>query len=118
MKPAMNNMRKIPSVESLLRKNETEILLESFGRDLTLEALRKALGTIRQGVKNGQAIPPASEIIQNAGGLIQTWLQPSLKPVINATGIILHTNLGRAPLSRDTLTAMQKRGMRIQQSRI
>ncbi len=103
----MNDLRKIPSLDSLLQQERSISLLDRFGRDLTVEGIRTALNTIRAETKNGKEIPSLDEIILLAQKMIEDWLQLSLTPVINATGIILHTNLGRAPLSQETLAAMQ-----------
>jgi len=53
-------------------------------------------------------IPKYGEIIQRAQVWLSSWVSPTLIPVINASGVILHTNLGRAPLSSETLQAIQK----------
>jgi L-seryl-tRNA(Ser) seleniumtransferase len=103
----MNALQKIPSVDFLLQQEAIKDLLESYGRNLVVASLRISLENIRLETKNGESIPPAGDIILTADNLIQEWLQPSLMPVINATGIILHTNMGRAPLSSETVTAMQ-----------
>ena len=107
MNPVMNNLKNIPSIDALLQHTAAEKLIASNGRDLTVKAIRQTLSTIRSEVKQGQSLPDSETIIQRAASLTQEWLQPSLIPVINATGIILHTNMGRAPLSADTLAAMQ-----------
>jgi L-seryl-tRNA(Ser) seleniumtransferase len=53
------------------------------------------------------ALPTNEEILSLAESRLSSWTQPTLVPVINASGVILHTNLGRAPLSRATIAAMQ-----------
>jgi L-seryl-tRNA(Ser) seleniumtransferase len=109
-KPEEDNrvdLRKIPSVDFILQQEKTQPLLDSYGRELVLKSLRDILDSIREAVKNSQPIPNMDEIIRRTDDRMREWLKPSLLPVINATGIILHTNLGRAPLSRETLTAMR-----------
>jgi L-seryl-tRNA(Ser) seleniumtransferase len=103
----MNDFQKIPSVDALLNDKAAKALLEQYGRELSVRALREILDTIRNDLKNGGSVPSTKQIIAQADELADRWLQPSLLPVINASGIILHTNLGRAPLSRETMTAMQ-----------
>lgn len=53
------------------------------------------------------ALPTIEEILSRASSRLSAWTQPTLIPVINASGVILHTNLGRAPLSKATIAAMQ-----------
>ena len=102
----MSELRNIPSVEGLL-KNATH-LIERFGRPLTLDALRLTLDETRARLKlqPETALPSTDLILTRAESHLDAWSRPSLVPVINATGVILHTNLGRAPLSQATIQAM------------
>jgi L-seryl-tRNA(Ser) seleniumtransferase len=97
----MNELRRLPSVDALLRTDQAVEMIDQNGRELTVDAIRQVLDGHRQGLsKNPQTIQPSSQdLVNQAASLIETWLAPTLKPVINATGVILHTNLGRAPLS-------------------
>jgi L-seryl-tRNA(Ser) seleniumtransferase len=103
----MTSLRNLPSVEALLQ-NATD-LIDSYGRPLTLDALRSTLDDIRARFKLHPelALPSEAEILSRAESRLSTWTQPTLIPVINATGVIIHTNLGRAPLSKATIAAMQ-----------
>ncbi len=103
----MTNLRNLPSVEQLLQMS-TE-LIETYGRPLTLDALRSNLDDIRARFKTDPrlALPSDEEILSRAESRLSAWTQPTLIPVINATGVIIHTNLGRAPLSKATIAAMQ-----------
>ncbi len=102
----MTSLRNLPSVESLLQ-NAAD-LIDSYGRPLTLDALRSTLDDIRTRFKRGPelALPSDAEILSRAASRLSAWTQPTLIPVINASGVILHTNLGRAPLSKATIAAM------------
>jgi L-seryl-tRNA(Ser) seleniumtransferase len=102
----MSELRDLPSVEQLL-KNATH-LIERFGRPLTLVALRSALDSARARFKLDpqSALPSTDLILTQAESHLTAWTRPSLQPVINATGVILHTNLGRAPLSQAAIRAM------------
>ena len=102
----MNDFQKIPSIDALLKNEAVNPILGQYGRDLTIKVLRQILDAVRQDLKNGKPLFSEQQIIDQAGKLASDWLQPSLLPVINASGIILHTNLGRAPLSRETMAAM------------
>lgn len=77
-----------------------------FGRPLTLQALRQTLDQIRSSYEAGQNIPDQVVLLEMTQHLLSTWTAPTLLPVINATGVILHTNLGRAPLSQAALQAV------------
>lgn len=102
----MTSLRDLPSVDSLLK--HADDLLVRFGRPLTLDALRLTLDETRARLKSdGQtASPSLDSILASAESHLAAWTRPSLAPVINATGVILHTNLGRAPLSESTIRAM------------
>jgi L-seryl-tRNA(Ser) seleniumtransferase len=105
----MPDLSQLPSIDQLLQQGEVQILESRFGRPLTLKALRLVLENIRHDAINEQGeIPKYGEIIQRAQVWLSSWVSPTLIPVINASGVILHTNLGRAPLSSETLQAIQK----------
>lgn len=103
----MTSLRNLPSVEQLLQNSAD--LIDSYGRPLTLDALRLTLDDIRARFKTSPelALPSTEEILYRAKTRLSVWTQPTLIPVINATGVIIHTNLGRAPLSKATIAAMQ-----------
>jgi L-seryl-tRNA(Ser) seleniumtransferase len=103
----MTSLRNLPSVEQLLQ-NATD-LITTYGRPLTLDALRTTLDDIRARFKLDPelALPTTDEILSRAESRLSDWTRPTLIPVINASGVILHTNLGRAPLSKATIAAMQ-----------
>jgi len=102
------NLRGLPSVEKLLQTQLAAELIASYGRPLTLQAIRSALDEVRRRVsKSSEATLPDREILlTQAASLLQLWTAPTLLPVINASGVILHTNLGRAPLSNAAIQSM------------
>jgi len=104
----MSELRNLPSVEQLLQ-NATH-LIEMYGRPLTLDALRLTLDSTRARFKTDPetALPSTDLILTESESHLTTWTKPTLLPVINATGVILHTNLGRAPLSQATIAAMNE----------
>jgi L-seryl-tRNA(Ser) seleniumtransferase len=113
----MTTQRSIPSVDRLLQTRTAAELIARYGRPLTLDALRAELAGIRSSFASEAAIedarpsvPSVDEILLACESRLATWVAPSLVPVINATGVILHTNLGRAPLSDATLRAMDAVG--------
>jgi L-seryl-tRNA(Ser) seleniumtransferase len=101
--------RLLPSVDELLRREEVQALVAREGHAATLEAVRVTLESLRADVAVGALDESGvSAAVDNLPGQIERCLQAffaySLLPVINATGVILHTNLGRAPLSREALS--------------
>ncbi len=104
----MTSLRDLPSVEALLK--ESEDLIAVYGRPLTLDALRAVLDDLRARFKidPGIDLPSQANILSRTETRLISWTRPTLIPAINATGVIIHTNLGRAPLSKDTMAAMQE----------
>jgi len=92
---AANPLRHLPSVDALLA--DASQLVATYGRPATVDALRAALAEARAA---GEA-RPADRLLARAGELLGR--PPSLRPVLNATGVIVHTNLGRAPLADHAL---------------
>src|SRR6476661_3984487 len=106
----MTSLRDLPSVEQLLHAPRAEALIPKYGRPLTLDALRLTLDEIRARftAEPEAGLPSMEGILARAESHLLSWTTPSLQPVINATGVILHTNLGRAPLSTATIAAMKE----------
>ena len=104
----MTILRNLPSIEQLLQTAATAQLIARFGRPLTLDALRHTLENIRERFKAGTLndLPSNDSILASAESTLAAWTVQTLLPVINATGVILHTNLGRAPMSDATIRAM------------
>ena len=103
----MKSLRNLPAIEQLLQASGD--LIAAYGRPLTLDALRTTLDDVRARFKQDPelALPSQAEILSLAESRLISWTKPTLIPVINATGVIIHTNLGRAPLSKATIAAMQ-----------
>jgi L-seryl-tRNA(Ser) seleniumtransferase len=104
----MTSLRDLPSVEQLLQGATR--LIDGYGRPLTLDALRLTLDEIRARFRSRPeaGLPSRDAIVAQAESHLAAWTAPTLLPVINATGVILHTNLGRAPLSKATIAAMDE----------
>ena len=98
----------IPSVDVILQSPSADTLINTAGRELAVKAIRQSLDQIREKMLSGLPLPDVETIIKEAYEFAREWMSPSLFPVINASGIILHTNLGRAPLSDDAIKAMQE----------
>ena len=103
----MVSPRDIPSVDQILKHPRTEQLLGAYGHAWTVSAIREVLAELRQSLPNLAEIPSDAELVISLESILQKQSQPSLRPVINATGVLLHTNLGRAPLSQAALAAVE-----------
>jgi L-seryl-tRNA(Ser) seleniumtransferase len=99
-------LRKLPAVDKLLQSNEVATLIDCHGRGLVVGALRAELDAARQFVLAGGAAPSPPELLAAAQIRLTAETRPSLQPLINATGVIIHTNLGRALLSQRAQAAM------------
>jgi L-seryl-tRNA(Ser) seleniumtransferase len=102
----MAKLRQLPSVDRLLGEDTVQSLVATYGHRQTVDALRETLDAVRDAVRSGADVPDAAIIVTRADGYLQEQLAPTLCPVINATGVIIHTNLGRAPLSAAAQAAM------------
>jgi len=100
-------LRELPSVDRLLQEGAIQALAEEYGHDLTVEAIRQALDLARQGIVAGQDCPSTDELVEMTRVSLEAGSRPTLRPVINATGVIIHTNLGRSPLSAEARAAME-----------
>ena len=122
----MADFRVIPSIETLRQRPGVLALLERYGHAAVVAALREATDALRRRVGStadsawmagapagsGTALPASAD---EAAALIEAALEPrlirffqsTLRPVINATGVIIHTNLGRAPLSPSALAQVE-----------
>ena len=99
------SLRDLPSVDHLLA--QAGDLVTVYGRPLTTEMIRETLDGIRAQY-NGQAvIPSPAEIVSQARARLAALTTPTLRPVVNASGVILHTNLGRAPMSLSAIAHME-----------
>ena len=100
--------RLIPSIERLRQRSSVQRLAAGYGRETTVQALREEAATLRQRLSSGtvavrDAAEAAERIEAGLASRLAAAFSPSLRPVINATGVIVHTNLGRAPLSRTAI---------------
>ncbi len=102
----MTDFRDIPSVDRILLLPETDELVSLYGRGITVQAVREALDRFRNAFIPGRKIPAVNDFVKQAAEMLDEWFIPSLRPVFNATGVILHTNLGRAPLSQAAIDAV------------
>ncbi|NKB47907.1 MAG: L-seryl-tRNA(Sec) selenium transferase [Alphaproteobacteria bacterium] len=99
----------LPSVDRLLRADPLIALIEAHGRQPTTNAVRAVLAGMREGLANAEGDTAAASEADIAALVSDRLVRaeaPSLKRVFNLTGTVLHTNLGRAPLAVEAITAM------------
>jgi len=101
-----NPYRSLPSVDRLLADERIRSLGNGELPPAVTAIVRQALETARSAIAAGRPPPSEEQIVESVLGLARTVFEPSLRPVINATGVIIHTNLGRAPLSDEAIAAM------------
>jgi L-seryl-tRNA(Ser) seleniumtransferase len=101
-----NELRRLPSVDYFLNDEKIKQLLAIFPHDLVVGLIRESLASCRAFIARGNESPALSEIIENIYNQGMALARPGLRPLVNATGVVLHTNLGRAPLSKSAIAAM------------
>jgi L-seryl-tRNA(Ser) seleniumtransferase len=106
-----SQLKKIPGVDKILASPDIKKCINQYGRDLVIYCSRQVLDDIRSKIlksSKGFDVPSVKQIATDIISLINAVAHPSLKRVINATGVILHTNLGRAPLGKEVFNKMAK----------
>jgi len=101
-----SSFRSLPSVDHLLLSEELSSAIAELGRETVKQAVRDELEVRRKQIVNGGSEPAGAALLEAVQQRAYASVAPSLKQVINATGVIIHTNLGRAPLSDATIEAM------------
>ena len=101
-----SEFRRLPSVDSLISEERIGQLREIYPHSLVVDLVRQRLEQDRLSITRGNPCPSIDEIIESICSRAQALAQPSLRAVINASGVILHTNLGRAPLSSSSTTPL------------
>ena len=98
--------RQLPSVDRLLQVEPLAELLRCTARPVVVDAARRALQAARAAIAAGAVAPSPEELAAEAAQTVRGLARLPLRSVVNATGVIIHTNLGRAPLSDDAVMAM------------
>lgn len=99
----MDELKKIPGVDTLLHSQEIRELVSETNPDLVKYVIRNVLAEMKEGIRKGKKVNSLQEIIQKIVSETTILKSGHLKKVINATGIVIHTNLGRAPYSNEML---------------
>ena len=100
-------LRKLPKVDDLLRTPELEALRAQYPEQTVTDAVRQVIAGLRQSILSSEIddLPSQENLFAKIGGQIRSDVRPSMRTVINGTGIVLHTNLGRACLSEKAAQA-------------
>lgn len=96
----------LPQVDVVLRHPAAGALEQRFGRQSLREAIRIRIAELREAIADTDPSPDAKAVLEEAGRELERIARAALRPVINATGVVLHTNLGRAPLSQKAVRAV------------
>lgn len=101
-------LRGLPKVDPLLESNEIKILIERFNRESVKLAIRESLDFYRENILNGniEKLIQKEEILNKVEGILNLKFSRNIKKLINATGIVIHTNLGRSILSENAIKAV------------
>lgn len=110
-------LKRLPSVDELLRRPEIAALTEKYPRATVVDTVRKVLQERRKHLlETGFTEEEVSRVLAletitgDVVSIVTTTGQPRLRRIINATGVVLHTNLGRAPLAEGALAAIERAG--------
>jgi L-seryl-tRNA(Ser) seleniumtransferase len=106
---SMNSeFRSLPSVDRVVADPRLRQFQGTFPRELIVQVVRQGLDRERTVIASGR--PPGSHdsIVESCVSILVSLETPGLRPLVNATGVILHTNLGRSPLSREATAAMDR----------
>ncbi len=98
--------RDLPSVDRVMASDGMAALAETYPRDWVVDLVRRELDRARQQIRDGGKAPSAGDVADGVGGELRSINEVAPRQVINATGVIVHTNLGRAPLSQSAIDAM------------
>ncbi len=103
-----NKFRSLPSVDKLLSDNRIKQLSDMYPHDLLVDLIRQRLDQERTSIARGAPSSAIDEIAESICARVNALASPRPRYLINATGVILHTNLGRAPLSKEAITAINE----------
>ena len=105
--PVNKDFRNLPGVDKVLSDGQIERLSGKYPHDLLVNIIRQRLDDERASIAAGKPCAPLDEIAASVVSKLESLDRPTLRRVINASGVILHTNLGRAPLSQEALAEMK-----------
>lgn len=101
-----NALKEIPPVNDLLQNSEVKNIIEKCGRELVTDKIRDIIDEFRKAPNLYSRSEISTYILKKLNEFMDNYKKAGLKKVINATGIVLHTNLGRAPLPKDAINSI------------
>ena len=105
-----SRFRAIPAVNDVLIQPKVARLVERYSHEAVVDLVRETLSDARSEIKDGSEPPSAVEVARSVSARADSAWRRWPRRAVNATGVILHTNLGRAPLSRESLEAVAEAG--------
>ncbi|BAZ94247.1 L-seryl-tRNA selenium transferase [Thiohalobacter thiocyanaticus] len=102
----MHQLSKLPSVSRILSDTQIAALVDSHGQTVVTRIVRDTLSAARAAARTGEPVPDVTSLVSRVADTAQTLAMPRLRPVYNLTGTVLHTNLGRALLPEEAVTAL------------
>ncbi len=99
MAQIQDGLKRLPGVDKILNLPEIKKLKLTYNEQLVKHAVRSTIDSLRQQALNAKPVPSITDILEQIKSELSSLTEKSLRNVINATGVIIHTNLGRAPFS-------------------
>ena len=96
-------LRSVPSVDALLKTEQLKTCIDTHGIKLVTYAVRKSIDSMRKATVKEKSSDVEKELVLKAKKIIRHITEPNLKAMINATGVVIHTNIGRTPLGEKLL---------------
>jgi L-seryl-tRNA(Ser) seleniumtransferase len=116
MVPVMgsSDLRRLPSVDEVLRSAPLRPLLDEYPRPVVVRAVRETIDELRARLRAGEPLPESGPVVavESIRRRARRALRPSLGRVVNATGVVIHTNLGRSPLPAEALETLESTAAR------
>ena len=100
-------LRRLPSVDEVMRRSEIEALAGRLPRRAVVEAVRAAVESRRRRILAGEQVEDLEPTLEEIERRAADAQRPSLRRVVNATGVVIHTNLGRAPLAGSAIEYLE-----------
>lgn len=98
----------LPQIGALLESEEWNAVLNVYSREQVKKALAKELNLVREKIQAGaEKVPSSEQLLVQVKSRLEALARSGPRPVINATGVIIHTNLGRAPLATEAVAAVE-----------
>ncbi|HVX30870.1 MAG TPA: L-seryl-tRNA(Sec) selenium transferase [Nitrolancea sp.] len=99
-------LRQIPAISAILAAPKVQQHADGLRPELVTRVVQEVVARFRASILNGDEIDAAQNIVERVAAEFEALRQPKLREVINGTGVIIHTNLGRSPVSEETARAM------------